>query len=71
MIMENIPWVRADYLSRYHDGDILRQAFPSGYRLRGPLLPARPGEASVSAATIERTMASMDAEELAAHDRPH
>lgn len=62
-----LPLVDATRLARHRDATSLRKAYPRGYRLSGPLLPARPGAPLIGPADVNRAMEEMDAEELAAH----
>lgn len=65
-----LPQVNPARLARHRDVLSLRKAYPRGYRLSGALIPARPGAPPLSPAEVDRAMAQMDAEELAAHARP-
>jgi hypothetical protein len=65
------PVVDAARLALHRDAASLRKAYPNGYRLRGPILPARPGVPEIAPATVDRAMMEMDEEELTAHARPH
>ena len=62
-----VPVVTLDLLARFRDAGSLRKAFPHGYRLSGPLIPSQPGAPPVSASAVDRALAEMDQEELAAH----
>lgn len=64
------PQVNPARLARHPDAASLRKAYPRGYRLSGPLIPARPGAAPVGPAEVDRAMEEMNAEELAAHASP-
>jgi len=65
------PVIDANRLARHGDAASLRKAYPNGYRLRGPILSARPGVPEIAPAAIERAMMEMDEEELTAHARAH
>lgn len=65
-----VPLVSPDQLCRFRDPEALRKAFPRGYRLNAPLIPARPGVPPISTSAIESAMEVMDQQELAAHARP-
>lgn len=65
-----VPRVTSDHLSRYRDPDSLHKAFPRGYRLIGPLIPARPGAQPLSITAIESALEEMDQQELAAYALP-
>ena len=60
-----IPVVTPSQLSVHRDASSLRAAYPRGYRLAGPLLPAGPGVPPIAAGVGERALADMDEEELA------
>ena len=64
------PLVSPAQLARHRDVHSLRQAYPRGYRLSGPLIPGRPGAPVIAPAEVDRAIEKMDAEELAAHARP-
>lgn len=65
-----IPRVTEAGLRHHRDVESLRAAYPRGYRLDGPLIPAAKGASVLRASAVERAMAEMDEVELAAHDRP-
>ena len=67
----DVPRVTADQLSHFRDPDSLHKAFPRGYRLNGPLIPARPGTPPMSTTVIESALVEMDQQELAAYALPH
>lgn len=62
---EAIPMVTPSQLSCHRDASSLRAAYPRGYRLAGPLLPAGQGGRPIAAGVVERALADMDEEELA------
>lgn len=64
-----IPVITPAQLSRHRDAESLRRAYPQGYRLSGPLIPAKKGSPQISAAVVEQALEEMDQEELAAHAR--
>lgn len=65
-----LPVVDAAQLARHRDTASLRKAYPIGYRLSGPLIPAQPGFPPIGPAEVGRALEQMDAEELTAHARP-
>jgi len=65
-----IPVVTPAQLRRHRDAQSLRMAYPQGYRLSGPLIPAKKGAPQIPAAAVEQALEEMDQEELAAHARP-
>lgn len=65
-----IPVVKPAQLRRHRDAESLRKAYPLGYRLVGPLMPARGKAPVIPAALVERALEEMDTAELTAHDRP-
>ncbi len=69
-VTHEIPMVTSSQLRRYRDAESLRRAYPRGYRLSGPLIPKRKGAQKIPVAAVERALAEMDQEEIAAHDRP-
>jgi len=64
------PLVSPAQLSHFRDPDSLHKAFPRGYRLNGPLIPARPGVPPISTSAIDSALEEMDQQELAAHALP-
>jgi hypothetical protein len=65
-----VPAVSVEDLRRFPDIESVREAFPCGYRLSGPLVPASSGVPALSASTVDEALAEMDEEELNAHARP-
>lgn len=65
----DVPRVTPSQLNRQRDGDSLRRAYPKGYRLDGPLVPAVKDSPAIRAATVEQAIEAMNQEELATHDR--
>jgi hypothetical protein len=65
-----IPVVTPAQLRRHRDVQSLRMAYPQGYRLSGPLIPAKKGAPQIPAAAVEQALEEMDREELATHARP-
>ena len=68
-LQQGVPVVNPAHLRRYLDVESLRRAYPRGYRLSGPLLPAGGNAQIVPASLVERALADMDTEELMANDR--
>jgi hypothetical protein len=66
-----IPLVKPTQLRLHTDPESLRKAYPRGYRLTAPLLPAAKNAPVIPAAVVEQALADMDTEELTAHARPH
>lgn len=66
-----VPLVKPTQLRRYADPASLRKAYPRGYRLTAPLLPAAKYAPVIPAAAVAQALVDMDTEELAAHVRPH
>jgi len=64
-----IPVVKAAELRRHRDAASLHQAYPRGYRLTGPLLPAAKNAAVISATLVDQALADMETEELTAYAR--
>ena len=64
-----IPVVKPAQLCRHRDAESLHQAYPRGYRLTGPLLPAARNAPVILAAQVDQAFADMDREELTAHAR--
>lgn len=64
-----IPVITPAQLRRHRDTESLRTAYPQGYRLSGPLIPAGKGAPQIPAAVVEQALEEMDQEELAAHAR--
>ena len=64
---DEVPLVDPSRLARHRDAASLRQNYPRGYRLSGPLSPARPGAPAIGPAEVEQAMEKMDQQELAAH----
>jgi hypothetical protein len=62
-----IPVITPAQLTRHRDAESLRAAYPQGYRLSGPLIPARKGAPQIPAAVVEQALENMDQEELDAH----
>ncbi len=69
-ITAEIPVVTPAQLSRHRGAGSLRTAYPQGYRLSGPLIPAGKGAPQIPAAAVGHALEEMDQEELAAHARP-
>lgn len=69
-VTHDVPRVTPDQLSHFRDPESLHKAFPRGYRLSGPLIPARPGVPPRSASAIESALEEMDQQELTAYARP-
>jgi hypothetical protein len=67
---KGIPVVKPAQLHRHADAASLRRAYPRGYRLTGPLLPASKNAPVIPAAVVEQALEDMETEELTAHDRP-
>lgn len=65
-----IPIVTAAGLRHHRDVESLRAAYPRGYRLEGPLIPAAKAAPALRASAVEQALVEMDEVELAAHDRP-
>jgi hypothetical protein len=63
-----IPVVKPAQLHRHSDAASLHHAYPRGYRLTGPLLPAAKNAPVIPAAVVEQALADMDTAELTAHD---
>lgn len=64
-----IPVVKPAQLRRHRDAESLQQAYPRGYRLTGPLLPAAKNAPVIPASLVDQALADMDTEELTAHAR--
>ena len=65
-----IPVVNPAELRRHRDAASLHQAYPRGYRLTGPLLPAAKNAPVIPATLVDQALADMDTEELTANARP-
>ena len=63
----NPPMVKPEQLLRFLDAASLRDTYPHGYRLNGPLIAARPGTPAISLAAVELAIEEMDQQELAAY----
>ncbi len=68
--MQDVPLVKPERLRSYEDADSLREAYPRGYRLTGPLLPSESEVSLITAESVEIALADMDTQELVLHDRP-
>lgn len=64
-----IPNATPSQLRRYRDAESLRRAYPKGYRLSGPLVPAKKQAQKIPAAAVEQALTEMDQQEIAAHAR--
>ena len=64
-----IPVVTPAQLRRHRDAESLHQAYPRGYRLTGPLLPAAKHARVIPATLVDQALAEMDTEELTAYAR--
>lgn len=65
-----VPNLHPSELKKFKDMESLRKAFPKGYRLIGPLIPAHPGARILKAAEVSAEMENMDQEDLNSHVRP-
>lgn len=64
-----VPRLAPAEVRRYKDTESLRRAFPKGYRLTGPLIPARRGAKPLKADRVSEEMARLEQEELNSHVR--
>ena len=63
------PKVTASELAAYPDASALRRAFPNGYRIVGPMIPAEVTTPEIRADRVAEEAARMDQEELEDHGR--
>ncbi len=63
------PKVTPSELAAYPDASALRRAFPNGYRIVGPLIPAEETAPEIRADRVAEEAARMDQEELEDHGR--
>ena len=65
-----VPTVSSEDLRRFPDIESVGEAFPRGYRLSGPLIPASSSAPALGTSTVDEALAEMEEEELNAHARP-
>lgn len=65
-----VPKVTAAELEKYPDANALMRAFPDGYRIVGPLIPASGDSSFIRADRVAEEEARMEREDVEGYGRP-